>query len=181
MTARFNTRAYVASSTIGFGLLLLIALLEAGLSFWAISQGQQATVDSGFAQSMALLSSSISALACVCGSALSIAVGAIYGLWIARAQQAGPDEGAIGGAASAATAQTLGGLIQGALSLIILPLALQQSGAQAGQPFSPAILGVSVISSGVGSLVSVCASALFGGVLGALGGVVGGALGRRSN
>lgn len=181
MTARFNTRAYVASSAIGFGFLLLIALIEVGLSFWAFSQSQQATVHPGVAESMALLSSGMSALACVCGSLLSVAVGAIYGLWIARGQQAGPDEGAVGGAASAATAQALGGLVQSALSLTILPLALQQTGAQLGQPFSPAIIGVSVISSGVGSLISVCASALFGGVLGALGGVVGGAIGRRSN
>ncbi len=181
MTARFNTRAYVVSSAIGFGFLLLLALVEVGLSFWALSQGQQTSIDPGVAQSLAFLSSGMSALACVCGSLLSIAVGAIYGLWIARAQQAGPDEGAIGGAASAATAQTLGGLVQSALSLTILPLALQQSGAQLGQPFSPVILGVSVISSGVGSLIGVCASALFGGVLGALGGVIGGAIGRRSN
>lgn len=181
MTARFNTRAYVASSAIGFGFLLLIALLEIGLSFWAVSQGQQASVDPAVIQSMAILSSGMSVLACVCGSLLSVACGAVYGLWIARTQQAGPDEGAIGGAASAATAQTLGGLIQAALSLTILPLALQRAGAQIGQPYSPAIVGVSLISSGVGSLISVCASALFGGVLGALGGVVGGAIGRRSN
>ncbi len=181
MTARFNTTAFVASTAIGLGFLLVIALVEVGLTFWAVTQGQQSTLDPGLAESMALLSSGMSALACVCGSLLSVAVGATYGLWIARAQGAGPDEGVIGGAASAAAAQTLGGLIQSALSLTILPIALQQTGTQLGQPLSPAIIGVSVISSGVGSLISVCASAVFGGVLGALGGVIGAAIGRRSS
>jgi hypothetical protein len=126
-----------------------------------------------------LISTAWSGLSCVCGSLLSVAVGALYGVWISRSGGAGPDEGAIGGAASAATAQALGSLLQSALSLIVLPFALEQAGSQLGQVFDPAIIGLSVMTSGFGALISVCSGALFGGLLGALGGVIGTFLSRR--
>lgn len=178
MIARFNNTAYVVASGLGLALLLVLILGQAGLSFWALFEASKGKTDTTELTSIAVASWASSGLSCVCGSLLNLAIGGLYGGWVGRKGQAA-DEGAIGGAASAATAQTLGTMIQTGFSLLALPFVMQQTGGQLGSPLDPAILGVSAVTTGIGALFNVCSSALVGGLLGALGGAVGAGLSRR--
>ncbi len=140
--------------------------------------GEIAT-DPSKAQSYILLSGAITVLSCLCAGLINIGTGAIYGAWVGRANLAAPDEGAIGGAASTATAQIVSGVVQTGISLVVTPMIMQQVGSQFGGGLSPEMLGVNMASSIVGSLVGVCISVVIGALMGALGGVIGALITRR--
>lgn len=164
------------ASGLGVLVLLLMGLIQGVISFGMISQS--ASSDPDTLAPLVLLSSGLGSLICLCGSVLNVVVGGLYGLWAGRASQGG-DDGVIGGAASAATAQALGTMIQTGISLMATPFMLEYSGAPVSPGADPAVLGFSLLTTGVGSLLSVCGSTVIGAVLGALGGLLGSVVGRR--
>lgn len=179
MNARFNTRAYLVASAVGSAIFIVFGLAQLGVTYLTLAGAGDIATDPSKAQSYLLLSGAITLVSCLCASLINIGTGALYGAWVGRAALAAPDEGAIGGAASTATAQVVSGVVQTGISLVVTPMIMQQVGSQFGGGLSPEMLGVNMASSVVGSLIGVCIGVVIGALMGALGGVIGVLITRR--
>lgn len=179
MNARFNTRAYLIASAIGSVVFIVFGLVQLAVTYVTLAGAGDIAADPSKAQSYLLVSGAITVVSCLCAGLVNIGTGAFYGGWVGRAGLAAPDEGALGGAASTATAQIVSGLVQAGIGMVVTPMIMQQVGSQFGGGLTPEMLGVNMASSVVGSLFGICIGVVIGALMGALGGVIGTLITRR--
>ncbi len=179
MNARFDTRAYLIASVVGSVGFIVFGLVQLGVTYMTLAGAGDIATDPSKAQSYLLVTGATTVISCLCASLINIGTGAVYGGWVGRAGSAAADEGAIGGAASTATAQLVSGVVQAGIGLLVTPMIMQQVGSQFGGGLTPEMLGVNMASSVVGSLFGICIGVVIGALMGALGGVIGTLITRR--
>jgi hypothetical protein len=129
------------------------------------------------------LSTSISCLGVLLAPVAYAGTGVLY-TWLHHRedQPVTAEQGAIGGAAAAATARFTTGLVQGVFSLLMSSVMYQniasQIGPLPGGPSTgiPLIFGFGIFSGIVGGIVGACFGALLAAALGAMGGALAGAI-----
>jgi len=184
-----KTRAYFISTTISTILQCLYILVVTLIgSLLLPNLLQSITIDpssgppAGFSNFM-WVSTAISGIGFVLAPIVYVGSGALYA-WLHRreAQPVTAEQGAVGGAAVAATARFTTGLFQALTSLLVTGLLYQNIASQIG-PIpggipggTPFIIGFGIFSGVMGSILGTCFGSVFAAALGALGGSLTGAL-----
>lgn len=102
--------------------------------------------------------------------------GILYAYFHRREAPLAAEDGAIGGAASAATGRLIAGLIGTMVGFLIVPTIFSRLSGTGMPQFSPndvPILMFPLLFSAVGSIIGLCFGALIAGAIGALGGALG--------
>ncbi len=111
------------------------------------------------------------AIGLVCGPALYLLVGGLYAYLHHRDSPVRAEEGAIGGGTSAASTGFLASIASLAISMFLTPFIMQQVGSEFPVPSVP-LIGFAMAFSVIGGFISVCASTVISGTLGAVGGAI---------
>lgn len=121
----------------------------------------------------------LSCLSLLCIPFLHGGTGFLYAFFHNRSGELTNESGALGGAASAAFASLLNGLVGIVIGLVMQPLFMQQIMGNSGMPggsmppkFTP-MLGIGLISSTLGSIIGICFGVVIAALLGAFGGLIG--------